>query len=81
MGTDRVFESPDVFQRFVCQQVASAFGPSTGEAGAISTMLPPEFVMPVDGTMSSGMQPGTPSGLQPEMQLPPSPPAALETEQ
>lgn len=69
LGTDRVFESPDVFQRFVCQQIAGSFAPSPDGLGAIGTMLPPQIVMPVDGTM------------QPGMELPPSPPPALETEQ
>jgi len=32
MGADRILESPDVYQRFVCQQVASSLNPPAGGA-------------------------------------------------
>lgn len=52
LGTDRVLESPDVFQRFVSQQVASSLIPPN------STIIAPEhldsggFVLPASNTSS-----------------------------
>ncbi len=39
MGVDRALESPDVYQRFVCQQVATSLNPPYG--GGNSGALPP----------------------------------------
>ncbi len=44
MGSERVLESPDVFQRFVCEQIAVSLYPAA--AGPTNT------VMPVVGAMS-----------------------------
>ncbi|MBI5757318.1 MAG: hypothetical protein HZA46_02225 [Planctomycetales bacterium] len=48
LGADRVLESPDVFQRFVCQQIAQTLTPPTGLT----------FV-PVEGTVMEMTMPGT----------------------
>lgn len=45
MGADRILESPDVYQRFVCQQVASSLSPPAG--GAILPAGGPTDTMPV----------------------------------
>ena len=37
LGIDRVLESPDVYQRFVCQQIATSMNPPEG------AMLPPQL--------------------------------------
>lgn len=67
MGADRVFESPDVFQRFVCQQVATSLVPSGANPGSITTTIPTEMVLPVDGSVQDGMD------------IPAFPPPPLET--
>jgi hypothetical protein len=53
MGADRILESPDVYQRFVCQQMASSLSPPLGGAilpagGLIGTDPLPGFA-PVPG--------------------------------
>lgn len=40
MGVDRALESPDVYQRFVCQQVAMSLNPPGGGGPANSGVLP-----------------------------------------
>ena len=58
MGADRILESPDVYQRFVCQQVAASLNPQpTGEtvvvtggpvaADDMSVVTPPPGVPPL----------------------------------
>lgn len=46
LGTDRVLESPDVFQRFVSQQVASSLIPPSAPATVSVTSEPQDFVLP-----------------------------------
>lgn len=80
LGTERVFESPDVFQRFVCQQVAVSLYPAAPNViGGAPMMTPIENVMPVDASMpaeaSTAADPSMPSGTN----LPPIPPASMET--
>lgn len=40
LGLDRALESPDVYQRFVCQQIASSLNPPDMGAGAGPTLMP-----------------------------------------
>lgn len=69
LGNDRVFESPDVYQRFVCQQVAASFSPPGDCPGTINPMvMPAEMVMPVET--------GIPNGTE----LSPLPPPPIETQ-
>lgn len=49
LGSDRVLESPDVFQRFVCQQIAQSLMPPTGLT-----------IVPIDGTAMDMTLPATP---------------------
>lgn len=66
LGVERVFESPDVFQRFVCQQIGvSLYPPASGMAGPAGSMIPTEMVLPA-------------AGMMPElMDVPPTPPASM----
>lgn len=66
MLNDRVFESPSVYQRFVCQQVATSLSNPTAGVVPASAMMPP----PVDA-----MKPPEPP-LANGVDIPPSPPAA-----
>ena len=46
MGVDRALESPDVYQRFVCQQVATSLNPPG--AGSSGGVLPPLSAEPTE---------------------------------
>lgn len=52
LGTDRVLESPDVFQRFVSQQIASSLIPPSAPATLPVTNEPQGFVLPVSNSSS-----------------------------
>ncbi len=91
IDTDRAIESPEVFQRFVCEQIASSLIPSAGfpatlpaggtmPGGALPAGMMQGGMMP-GGTMSDGSVPGAfmPSGQAgPEMgEIPPVPPSSM----
>jgi hypothetical protein len=69
-GADRIIESPDVFQRFVCQQISVSLYPSAagsiGPAGSIAPggpMMQPGGVMPANATIRmNGDPPPMPPG-------------------
>lgn len=46
LGSERVLESPDVFQRYVSQQIATSLVPPSAPAGAIAPADTTSFVMP-----------------------------------
>ena len=47
MGSERVFESPDVFQRYVCNQIAVALYPSAAVGSTTSYVpQPPDVIVP-----------------------------------
>ena len=81
MGAERVTESPNVFQRFVCQQIAVSMTPTMNNCAIPSgAMLPPEGAAPQDSMMphesgvpQSGMPPNS-NGLQ---SIPPIPPPGM----
>lgn len=50
LGADRVLESPDVFQRFVSQQVATSLIPAGPSVGLPASNEVQNFVIPVSGT-------------------------------
>jgi hypothetical protein len=67
LSQDRVLESPDVFQRFVCQQVSTTFQPN-----------PPQSVQPAG--MSTNMiipAEAVESNLPMDAELPPIPPTSM----
>lgn len=67
LGNERVIESPDVFQRFVCQQIAGSLQPPGSGAGiAVGLSIPAETSTPINGAMQSGME------------IPPVPPSSME---
>ncbi len=74
IGVDRVLESPDVFQRFVSQQVAVSLMPSGLRANQPSMNETQNFVMPVSNQSATGAAPFVPSATgdesfsQPESQ-------------
>ena len=69
MGANRVLESPDVYQRFVCQQVAATLGPpALGTSASIQ-------VQQAGGSIGSS----PPVGLMPFMADPPPVPAVMDT--
>lgn len=77
MGADRIFDSPNVFQRYVCQQVAASINPAPGQnANAFPAMgipgqgvMPASSVMPPGGTMiPMGTQMYLQPGMEPSMQ-------------
>ena len=67
-GPERVLESPDVFQRFVCRQIAVSLATPSSVGASTSTgpVMAPEPVVPFDATTPTDMAP------------PPVPPAAME---
>ena len=91
IDTDRAIESPEVFQRFVCEQIASSLIPSAGfpatlpAGGAMPGPALPAGVIQ-GGVMPGGMAPDgsvpgafMPSGqISPEMgEIPPVPPSSM----
>lgn len=52
LGIDRPFESPDVYQRFVCQQVASSLTPPE----AAAPVAPPQLSPVPSGVMPAGYE-------------------------
>lgn len=75
LGSERVIDSPDVFQRFVCHQIATALYPmsaATPQFGMQS--MPANSVMPPTGEM---MTPGMPAPTY-SSEPPPVPPAGTE---
>lgn len=59
LGTDRVLESPDVFQRFVSQQVASSLIPPSASATVSVTNEPQSFVLPASNSSNPPYVPPT----------------------
>ncbi len=63
LGADRVLESPDVFQRFVSQQVATAMMPPDAPLVLPAASEPSNAVIPASGTVTRGLDvpplPGT----------------------
>ncbi len=67
LGSERVVDSPDVFQRFVCQQIATSMQSSTSGNGMTSiATMPMESMMPIEGQMPNATE------------LPPVPPTSME---
>lgn len=60
LGADRVLESPDVFQRFVSQQVATSLMPLE----SLDTSSPQNVVVPASGTSTPGMEPYVPPATE-----------------
>ncbi len=79
MGSDRMLESPDVFQRFVGQQIAMSLNPSP--AGAIGPSSLPNnagMMIPSQGTMATGGVMPIDGTAQNASELPPLPPPPPE---
>lgn len=75
LGSERVIDSPDVFQRFVCHQIATAFYPtSTATPQFGMPSMPTNPVMPSTGEM---MTPGMSTPIY-SNEPPPVPPAGTE---
>ena len=69
-GAERVMESPDVYQRYVSQQVALAlYPPAIGAGIAMGQMAPMEQMIPAEAIMPTTQ----PANL--EWEIPPTPPA------
>lgn len=69
LGADRVLESPDVFQRFVSQQVASSLIPPTVmTTPPVTTEL--QNVMPASGTYRPTLPPSVPPASDDSFQAP-----------
>jgi hypothetical protein len=77
LSTERVLESPDVFQRFVSQQIASSLIPPSAPAALSVTNESQGFVLPVSNTSTPPSVPpaGPASGGEtlPSPQLPNNP--------
>ena len=70
LGSERVIESPDVFQRYVCQQVSVALYPSAAGAtdvtgGQMGFPMRPDGMMPTDEQYPVG---GDPPAVPPSAQ-------------
>jgi hypothetical protein len=71
MAQDRIVEMPDVYQRFVCQQVAATFHPFAAHPMSASSVNLDQSLMN-EGTIpvESAAPPGT--------MIPPMPPASAD---
>lgn len=67
LGADRVLESPDVFQRFVSQQVATSLIPAEPSVGLPASNDVQNFVMPASGTSVPKAVPPVPPAAGDEM--------------
>ncbi len=61
LGADRVLESPDVFQRFVSQQVATSLIPTGPSVSLPASNDVQNFVMPASGTSDQRLIPPVPA--------------------
>ena len=66
IGVDRVLESPDVFQRFVSQQIAVSLMPSGLRMNQPGMNEPQNFVMPVSNQSAQAPAPVIPPTSEPE---------------
>jgi hypothetical protein len=71
LGADRVLESPDVFQRFVSQQVATSLIPAGPPVGLPASSDVQNFVMPASGTSDPKAVPPVPPAAGDETFSPP----------
>lgn len=60
MGVDRALESPDVYQRFVCQQIASSLTPPELKGPPPAMMGSPAEILPAGYQSESSVSPSQP---------------------